>query len=63
MLEFAQFEREMAQERTKDKMAAARMKGRWIGGRAGLGYDIDSECKKLVINPKGGEIARATVNA
>jgi len=58
LLSFAQFEREMISERTKDKMAAARMKGRWIGGRAGLGYDIDSECKKLVINPKGAELVR-----
>ncbi|HNV85731.1 MAG TPA: recombinase family protein [Candidatus Omnitrophota bacterium] len=58
LLSFAQFEREMISERTKDKMAAARMKGRWIGGRAGLGYDIDSASKKLVINPKDAELVR-----
>jgi len=58
LLSFAQFEREMISERTKDKMAAARKKGRWIGGRAGLGYDIDPASKKLVINPKDAELVR-----
>lgn len=58
LLSFAQFEREMISERTKDKMAAARMKGRWVGGRAALGYDVDSASKKLVINPKDAELIR-----
>ena len=47
LLSFAQFEREMISERTKDKMGAARRKGRWVGGRAGLGYDIDRINKKI----------------
>jgi DNA invertase Pin-like site-specific DNA recombinase len=51
LLSFAQFEREMISERTKDKMAAARRKGRFVGGRAPIGYDINKETHQLVINP------------
>jgi resolvase domain protein len=40
LLSFAQFERELISERTKDKMSAARKKGKWLGGRPILGYDI-----------------------
>lgn len=39
LLSFAQFEREIISERTKDKMAAARKKGQWLGGRPPFGYD------------------------
>jgi site-specific DNA recombinase len=41
LLNFAQFEREMIAERTRDKMRAARRKGKWIGGYPILGYDVD----------------------
>ena len=41
LLSFAQFERELISERTKDKMAAARKKGKWVGGAPILGYDVD----------------------
>src|SRR3989338_8358273 len=41
LLSFAQFEREIISERTKDKMGAARRKGRFVGGRPALGYDLD----------------------
>src|SRR5450631_3566681 len=41
LLSFAQFEREIISERTRDKIAAARRKGKWSGGRPVLGYDID----------------------
>jgi site-specific DNA recombinase len=37
LLSFAQFEREIIAERTRDKMAAARRKGKWVGGRPVLG--------------------------
>jgi len=47
---FAQFEREIISERTRDKIAAARRKGKWTGGMPILGYDIDSQSGKLVIN-------------
>ena len=50
LLSFAQFEREMIAERTRDKMAAARRKGKWVGGFPILGYDIDPEGGRLVVN-------------
>ncbi len=51
LLSFAEFEREQIAERTRDKMRAAKRRGKWIGGRPPLGYDIDPKDKKLVINP------------
>lgn len=39
LLSFAQFERELISERTRDKMSAARKKGKWVGGHPVLGYD------------------------
>jgi site-specific DNA recombinase len=48
LLSFAQFEREMIAERTRDKMSAARRRGKWVGGRAPLGYDVGGG--KLVRN-------------
>ena len=41
LLSFAQFERELIGERTRDKMSAARRKGKWVGGCPVLGYDVD----------------------
>lgn len=58
LLSFAQFEREMISERTKDKMAAARKKGRWLGGKPLLGYDIDRENRRLVVNEQEAAIVR-----
>jgi DNA invertase Pin-like site-specific DNA recombinase len=43
LLSFAQFERELISERTRDKIAAARRKGKWSGGMPLLGYDIDDD--------------------
>ncbi len=43
LLSFAQFEREIIAERTRDKMAAARKKGKWTGGMPILGYDVDPD--------------------
>lgn len=57
LLSFAQFEREIIGERTRDKIAAARRKGKWAGGMPLLGYDvIDS---KLVVNEPEAEQVRA----
>ena len=42
LLSFAQFEREIIGERTRDKMSAARRKGKWTGGMPVLGYDVDT---------------------
>ena len=49
LLSFAQFERELASERVRDKIAASRRKGKWTGGTIPLGYAIKS--KKLVPHP------------
>lgn len=56
LLSFAQFERELASERVRDKVAASRRKGKWTGGTVPLGYDAVD--KKLVINPKEAETVR-----
>ncbi len=48
LLSFAQFEREVTGERIRDKIAASKRKGMWMGGRAPLGYDVKD--RKLVAN-------------
>lgn len=53
LLSFAQFERELASERVRDKVAASRRKGKWTGGTVPLGYEAKN--KKLIINPKEAE--------
>lgn len=50
LLSFAQFEREMISERTRDKIAAARRKGKWMGGVPVLGYDLDRSAGRLTVN-------------
>jgi DNA invertase Pin-like site-specific DNA recombinase len=50
LLSFAEFERLMISDRTRDKMAAARRKGKWVGGPPVLGYDIADTGGKLVVN-------------
>jgi site-specific DNA recombinase len=50
LLSFAQFEREIISERTRDKIAATRRKGKWSGGFPVLGYDVDKEVRRLVVN-------------
>ena len=50
LLSFAQFERELIGERTRDKMTAARKKGKWVGGCPVLGYDVDPGGGRLVVN-------------
>ncbi len=50
LLSFAQFEREIIAERTRDKMSAARKKGKWTGGMPVLGYDIDPRGRGLIVN-------------
>ena len=47
LLSFAQFEREIIAERTRDKIAATRRKGKWSGGRPLLGYDVDPGGQRL----------------
>ena len=49
LLSFAQFEREIIAERTRDKIAATRRKGKWAGGTPLLGYDVDPDRHRLVV--------------
>jgi site-specific DNA recombinase len=50
LLSFAQFEREIISERTRDKKAAAKRKGKWTGGFLPLGYDLEAHGGRLVVN-------------
>jgi site-specific DNA recombinase len=50
LLSFAQFERDIIAERTRDKIAAARRKGKWSGGHPLLGYDLDPRGGRLLVN-------------
>jgi DNA invertase Pin-like site-specific DNA recombinase len=59
LLSFAQFEREIIAERTRDKMSAARRKGKWVGGRPVLGYDIAPDGGKLMVNEEEAQQVRA----
>ena len=50
LLSFAQFEREVTGERIRDKIAASKRKGMWMGGMVPLGYDLED--RHLVVNPE-----------
>src|SRR5215831_17625847 len=54
LLSFAQFEREIAGERIRDKIAASKAKGMWMGGNVPLGYDVKD--RKLIANEAEAEI-------
>lgn len=56
LLSFAQFEREVSGERIRDKFAASRRKGMWMGGNVPLGYDVKD--RKLIINETEAETVR-----
>ena len=56
LLSFAQFEREVTGERIRDKIAASKKKGIWMGGNVPLGYDANEGT--LVINPAEAETVR-----
>ena len=57
LLSFAQFEREVTGERIRDKIAASKKKGMWMGGYVPLGYDLGD--RRIHINPKEAETVRA----
>ncbi len=58
LLSFAQFERETIAERTRDKMSAARRKGKWTGGPPILGYDVDPAGGRLLVNEGEAQTVR-----
>src|SRR5712672_824897 len=53
---FAQFEREVTGERIRDKIAASKKKGMWMGGNPPLGYDAQE--RKLIVNPAEADTVR-----
>ncbi len=57
LLSFAQFEREVTGERIRDKIAASKKKGIWMGGKPPLGYDVSN--RKLVVNPVEAQTVQA----
>jgi site-specific DNA recombinase len=56
LLSFAQFEREVTGERIRDKIAASKRKGMWMGGRVPIGYDVKE--RKLIVNPEETDLVR-----
>ena len=56
LLSFAQFEREVTAERIRDKIAASKKKGMWMGGVVPLGYDVID--RKLIINEAEADTVR-----
>lgn len=63
LLSFAQFEREVIAERTRDKIAATRRKGKWCGGRPILGYNVELDARgpRLIVNPAEADQVREIV--
>ena len=61
LLSFAQFEREVTGERIRDKIAASKRKGMWMGGVPPLGYDVRD--RQLVINQAEADIVRHHLRA
>jgi DNA invertase Pin-like site-specific DNA recombinase len=56
LLSFAQFEREVTGERIRDKIAASKRKGMWMGGTVPLGYEAKD--RSLVVNPQEAKLVR-----
>jgi DNA invertase Pin-like site-specific DNA recombinase len=56
LLSFAQFEREVTGERIRDKIAASKRKGMWMGGMVPLGYDLKD--RHLILNDREAEHVR-----
>ena len=60
LLSFAQFEREVTAERIRDKIAASKLKGMWMGGRIPLGYRLED--RKLLIDERSADHVRQLFN-
>jgi len=58
LLSFAQFEREVIAERIRDKIAAEKRRGKYLGGMPPLGYAVDRDRKLLLVNPKEASLVR-----
>ena len=57
LLSFAQFEREVTSERIRDKIAASKRKGLWVGGKAPIGYEAKD--RKITVIEKDAELVRS----
>ena len=57
LLSFAQFEREVTGERIRDKIAASKKKGLWMGGTPPLGYDVED--RRLIVNAREAATVRS----
>lgn len=58
LLSFAEFERAIASERVRDKIAGAKRRGKYLGGTPAYGYDVDYANKRLAVNPSEAETIR-----
>ena len=58
LLSFAEFERAISAERVRDKIAASKKRGKYLGGTPPLGYDVDYQNKKLIVNSSEAKILR-----
>ena len=56
LLSFAEFERDLVSERTRDKKGAARRKGKWMGGTPMLGYDVDGQSRLQVNEAEAAQV-------
>jgi site-specific DNA recombinase len=59
MMSFAQFERDVIAQRTRDKIAGAKRQGRWCGGLVPLGYRMHEEGGRIVIDPDAAKMVQA----
>ncbi len=55
---FASYERSLISERTSDKMCADRRRGKWCGGPPVLGYTVDHDRKRLIVDPEEASMVR-----
>ena len=60
LITFTQYEREVITERVRDKMAASRKKGMWVGGSVPMGYKVEN--KHLVVVPEEADVIRKIFN-
>lgn len=58
LLSFAEFERAISTERVRDKIAAAKKKGKYLGGTPPYGYDVDYQNTKLIVNKEEAKLVR-----
>ncbi|NLN76238.1 MAG: recombinase family protein [Armatimonadetes bacterium] len=58
LLSFAEFERAIIAERVRDKIAAAKKRGKYLGGTPTFGYNVDYQKKRLIVNSEEARIVR-----